>query len=68
MATTVEFQGEIVTEPAPPRNEASDRLPEHTTGTDRGMDWPLVSAFFGGVIAAYAAIGYLLYRVVAAIG
>jgi hypothetical protein len=37
---------------------------ERGEAADRGHDWALVAAFFGVVLAMYAAIGFVVYSVV----
>jgi hypothetical protein len=38
--------------------------PESGEREDRGHDWALVAAFFGVVLAMYAAIGFAVYSLV----
>ena len=42
--------------------QAAARPAEAKTG-DRGADWPLATGFFGGVLALYGALGYLVWIV-----
>lgn len=42
--------------------QAAARPPE-AKAQDRGADWPLATGFFGGVLALYGAIGYLVWIV-----
>jgi hypothetical protein len=50
------------------RSQRADAQPTHVDSSrsvhDRGRDWPLAAAIFGGVLALYAAIAVGLFWLV----
>lgn len=43
--------------------EQAAARPREEKTEDRGADWPLATGFFGGVLALYGAIGYLVWTI-----